>query len=86
MELVGRIDARDFGLKDFAEELVRRLLDPGGVPFDQLLVSHEWREDKECSRLFFAPKGHDNLAQGFNPGNRISPAKSPERAPDRMRY
>jgi hypothetical protein len=38
----------------------------------------------ECSRLFFAPKGHKNLAQGFNPGNRISPAKSPERAPDRM--
>jgi hypothetical protein len=35
--------------------------------------------------LSFAPKGHENLAQGFNPGNRTSPAKSPERAPDRMR-
>jgi hypothetical protein len=35
--------------------------------------------------LSFAPKRHENLAQGFNPGNRTSPAKSPERAPDRMR-
>jgi hypothetical protein len=32
---------------------------------------------------FFVPKGQeDSEAQGFNPGNRISPAKSPERAPD----
>jgi hypothetical protein len=29
----------------------------------------EWREDKECMGFFFAPKpkGHEILAQGFNP-------------------
>jgi hypothetical protein len=30
-----------------------------------------------------APKGLYDSAQGFNPGNRISPAKSPEGAPGR---
>ena len=70
IELVGRIDARDFGLKGFrSQELVQRLLDPGGVPFDQLLVSHEWHEDRMFETVF-APKGHDNLAEGFNPISR----------------
>jgi hypothetical protein len=37
------------------------------------------------ARGFFVPKGQEDSAQGFNPGNRTFPAKSPERAPDRMR-
>jgi hypothetical protein len=46
----------------------------------------EWREVKGCLGWFFVPKRQeDSEAQGFNPGNRTSPAKSPERAPDRMR-
>jgi hypothetical protein len=46
----------------------------------------EWREVKGCLGWFFVPKGQeDSEAQGFNPGNRTSFAKSPERAPDRMR-
>jgi hypothetical protein len=39
---------------------------------------------KGCLGWFFVPKGQEDSAQGFNPGNRTSPAKSPERAPDRM--
>ena len=42
----------------------------------------EWHEDKDSLGWFFVPKGQEDSAQGFNPGNRISPAKSPEGAPD----
>ena len=45
----------------------------------------EWHEDKDSLGWFFVPKGQEDSAQGFNPGNRISPAKSPEGAPDRTR-
>jgi hypothetical protein len=45
----------------------------------------EWREVKASLGRFIAPKGLYDSAQGFNPGNRISPAKSPEGAPDLTR-
>jgi hypothetical protein len=37
-------------------------------------IMAEWHEDKECARLFFAPKGHENLAQGSTLGT-VSPLR-----------
>jgi hypothetical protein len=44
--------------------------------------SSEWHEDKEHLGRFIAPEGLEDSAQGFNPGNRLTRATRPERAPD----
>jgi len=43
----------------------------------------EWREDREGVRTVFAPKGLQDSARGFNPGNRPPTATRPKGAQDR---
>jgi hypothetical protein len=49
------------------------------------VVRVEWQKDKACLGWFFVPKGQEDSAQGFNPGNRTPVTTRPVRAQDGAR-